>query len=522
MSEQNDIDELIVAYLVGHASEIDVQRLEDALRGDEAVRRRFAALCAQDVALGQVLAAEGECRRAGSPALSQPDAQKRETAKPVARPWAFPWGRGLLAAACLAIVCGAYWLNIRQAQQFPAAIATLMTVEGAVTVTHQDGQTAWAAAGMPIHMGDKVETPTNGSARVKYQTPAVSKETRVELRAGTDVLFGEENGAKRIRLDRGVLACEVATQPAGRPMRLATPHAEAEVVGTRFVLSVDQDRTRLEVTEGVVRLTRRADSQTTLVAEGQFAEAGQAADSPLAAADLGGKPEGKTDAGETGKQDWLLPLPTNEELAATELKDGEILFQDDFTNGLANWELLHWNRETGQNEPLPEALKDSVRIESATRGDQEIKAVRVDAGDEVIMLALRQPIRERWFAIELEDHLPPAANGRPLNVGALGGISSGDLVRWTRRARTFSAEEAQTQWWRVRWECVYGTDSQGRPALDLLRAFTHADSRGRSRMLLPEGAVRLVIEPGKWQLGRVVIRRLIPQGRANQGPEEAF
>jgi RNA polymerase sigma factor (sigma-70 family) len=216
-----------------------------------------------------------------------------------------------------------------------------------------------------------------------------------------------------------------------------------------------------------------------------------------------------------GTNDWLQPLPSNEELAATTLEDGEIIFQDDFTNGLANWEVLRLNPATKQFEPLPEAMKDCIKIVSMKRGDKEIKAVRVDAGNEVVVLALRQPIRERWFAVEFEDHFSDsAANGIWLMCGIFGTSGSEQLVPFQNRKRTFSHEEQQTQWWRLRWEYCCGTDPQGRPSVDNLRQVGAVESRGRTRDFLENGIVRPYIGPGTFLISRVAIRRLVPKERA--------
>jgi RNA polymerase sigma factor (sigma-70 family) len=223
---------------------------------------------------------------------------------------------------------------------------------------------------------------------------------------------------------------------------------------------------------------------------------------------------GKSEDEKASAADWLKPLPSNEELAATTLEDGEILFQDDFTNGLANWELLHLNQETRRYEPLPEALKESVKIVSMKRGDQKIKAVRVDAGNEVVMLALRQPLRERWVAVELEDHFSDsAATGIGLNSGILGTSGLEKLVPFQNRKRTFSHEELQTHWWRIRGEYCCGTDPQGRPAVDCLRQVGCVESRGREREFLDNGIVRPYIAPGSFLISHVTIRRLVPKER---------
>jgi hypothetical protein len=71
----------------------------------------------------------------------------------------------------------------------------------------------------------------------------------------------------------GSAALDVAPH-AQDPVVLATRHAEVTVLGTRFRLAVQPDSTRLEVTEGRVRLVRLSDKAAVEVKAGQFAVAG--------------------------------------------------------------------------------------------------------------------------------------------------------------------------------------------------------------------------------------------------------
>jgi hypothetical protein len=66
-------------------------------------------------------------------------------------------------------------------------------------------------------------------------------------------------------------------------MVVATRHAEATVVGTRFAVSVTAEATRLEVREGRVRFQRAGDRAGAEVRAGQYAVAGPAAE-PVARA----------------------------------------------------------------------------------------------------------------------------------------------------------------------------------------------------------------------------------------------
>jgi hypothetical protein len=63
----------------------------------------------------------------------------------------------------------------------------------------------------------------------------------------------------------------VTPQAPGRPLLLTTPQAQATVVGTRFTLTVDRASTRLDVSEGGVRLSRVTGGPPTLVTASHYA-----------------------------------------------------------------------------------------------------------------------------------------------------------------------------------------------------------------------------------------------------------
>lgn len=102
--------------------------------------------------------------------------------------------------------------------------------------------------------------------------------TRMELAPGTLVRRVTVERGKRVEMERGGVAAEVARQPAGQPMVFVTPQAEAAVLGTTLRLAVDGKGTRLEVLEGRVRLTRLSDRKSVDVAAGFFAVAAAGSD----------------------------------------------------------------------------------------------------------------------------------------------------------------------------------------------------------------------------------------------------
>jgi hypothetical protein len=286
------------------------------------------------------------------------------------------------------------------------------------------------------------------------------------------------------------------------------------VLGTLLQLVVTPESSLLSVQTGQVAFATATQQEIVSAGESARVQDGvlrKVVEPPAPAAAAGSADQ------QARAEDWLKPLPSNAELAATTLEDGEIIFRDDFTNGLANWEVLRLNPATKQVEPLPEAMKDSVKVVSAKRGDKEIKAVRVDETNEMVVLVLRQPLREQWFAVEFEDHvINSAANARWCSVGIMGMIGREVLTPLTGKARAFSQEEKKTQWWRNRWEFCCGKDPQGRLAVDLIRGLGFRENRGRVRVSLSDGDVRLMIDPGtKCLASRMVIRRLVPKAPAD-------
>ncbi len=154
------------------------------------------------------------------------------------------------------------------------AAATVERAEGDVAVA-TDGARKPASAGQALPAGAGLETGAKSAAALRFQDG-----TRLEL--GPETALGEvrerEPGGgsgKRLHLARGVLGAEVARQPALQPMVIATPHGEVRVVGTALRIVVEAGSTRVEVTEGKVRLTRALDRKSADVAAGQFATAAE-------------------------------------------------------------------------------------------------------------------------------------------------------------------------------------------------------------------------------------------------------
>ncbi len=153
----------------------------------------------------------------------------------------------------------------------PPALAQIERVKGEATVATA-GVKAPAREGQGLLPGQSLQTAgTESLAVVKFIDG-----TQLELGGDTTLSPLAEATAKAgktIVLESGAVVAKVSKQPAGQAMVFTTPHAEARVLGTTLRLSVDPQGTRLEVTEGRVRLTRRQDGASVEVGAGFYAVA---------------------------------------------------------------------------------------------------------------------------------------------------------------------------------------------------------------------------------------------------------
>lgn len=150
-------------------------------------------------------------------------------------------------------------------------VAALESVQGEVTI-ERGGERRPARPQDRLISEDVLQVAgLDSRATLKYAdgtTVAFEGDTLSRIQGAT--------GGKRFILERGALRAQVAKQPAGLPMVVATPHGEATVVGTtlRILVGTDpKEGTRLEVEEGKVRLQRKSDGRSIDVPAGFYAVA---------------------------------------------------------------------------------------------------------------------------------------------------------------------------------------------------------------------------------------------------------
>ncbi|MBI2947766.1 MAG: FecR domain-containing protein [Verrucomicrobia bacterium] len=198
------------------------------------------------------------------------------------------WKLALSAAATTAVVC---FLLLR-----PAENETLAQIEGraqGVTLVRGGKPVAWTGV-MAVKSGDQIQTSAQNGATVAYLKEA----TTLELHTGTRLRLERTNAAHRLELAVGAITAKVAPQPKGQPMLVLTPHAEAMVMGTEFLLTVNAQFSRLDVLDGTIQFVNRDDGKSALVTGGFFAMAAKGVE--MAARSLLEEPWHSQDVGEVG------------------------------------------------------------------------------------------------------------------------------------------------------------------------------------------------------------------------------
>lgn len=234
------MDELILRYLSGRATDVEVRRVEkwrDASPGNAGRLREMGDLWE---ALGHVRGAAHGLRPSAD-LLMQEAERRREASRSRAAWWAVvrsPWaGYGLAAAA--------------------------------VVVAAFVGLDAWRASTGGYDLSP-VESSV-GEGEVVAMT--LSDGTYLRLAPGATLRFPATAGRREVELGGRAF---FAVSHAGDPFRVRTGEGDVTVVGTRFQVSVEGEGLEVVVVEGVVEVTARGGTARVLAGQVATVEDGEA------------------------------------------------------------------------------------------------------------------------------------------------------------------------------------------------------------------------------------------------------
>ena len=239
---QRDID-LINGYCNGSLTDDDFSELESRLRESHELRQLLIEYRSIESAMPSALAS-GTMEKAQASATKKSRVIRRLKI-------------ALLAtAAGLLLMFGLYFLRPSSGPQ----LATLDSLTGSVRWTGTGGQVVDdVQSGRALTSGTIECLSVDSSANLEF--PDGSTVTI----SGMSALTISDDGPKELHLREGNLSATVTSQPEGRPLRLLTPTAELEVLGTQFDVIATDTQTKITVNEGVVRVTRLTDGKFTHV-----------------------------------------------------------------------------------------------------------------------------------------------------------------------------------------------------------------------------------------------------------------
>ncbi len=252
--------DLVADYFLRDLSAEELEQLQDQLRNCPDARKRFAEAGSQEWLLSDLHHAD-EVRMVH---FTPRRARSRRI-------------RAIAAGVALLLTIGTlYTARHTQLAKRVAAdrdavvvarVADCYVLDGTAISVVNDGRVGKLGPRSTIHSGDHIHVPEGCRLSFTY----LNESTRIEASGGTMVAVADDGGAKRLFLRKGGLAADVAKQQPGKPMRLATPDAEAEVLGTSFELLVSGS-TRLYVSSGCVRFLAKEKGSWVDVAAGFTAD----------------------------------------------------------------------------------------------------------------------------------------------------------------------------------------------------------------------------------------------------------
>lgn len=250
---------LIQRHLDGIANEEEVNELSEKLESCSETRSLYLKL--QHV---HAILLNGEC---DEPVTNVSESRvlelisNLERSSHILRKRRFLFTLGSIAAAVL-VIFGSWSLWIGR----PETIVEIIYIQGDVQWTGDGGNVIEELEEGQALTGGTIETRSINSA-----VELCFRDGTIVSTSGGSVLTIADDGQKKLYLRSGILSADVEEQPAKRPMVVITPTARLEVLGTRFDVMANPERSKVSVRHGLVRAVRSSDGESIDVAGGHSA-----------------------------------------------------------------------------------------------------------------------------------------------------------------------------------------------------------------------------------------------------------
>ena len=379
-----DWNDLIQRYIAGHTTEEETHRLETALKADDTLADLYLRHIELDLAL-EVKASSAEVMRELLTAPVMPETRH-------GLPW-LSWRPLTAAAACLALWMIAGWL------MRPALIVEVVSVSGREQWLSENEVPRVLKAGDWLPAGRIEMVSEDALLRLRF-----TDGTEVEFSGLTEADVSDY-GQKIIRMASGLLSAKVKPQAQARPMRVLTPAAAVDVLGTIFTLDAAADVARLSVEEGRVRLRRLVDQQVTEVAAEHSVVASLDASAALTPARLSRPPQQWSAAFDPQRERITGKVTSASATRSSHAAAVAKLVTDPMKDGP---QVVHWRVQVAPARQESSAL--------ASLAEDAVLEVRWRSAREVVPQIVLRTFRARsgfrgGFTARLETSSPPDADG---------------------------------------------------------------------------------------------------------------
>ena len=250
MKDAESHHELLLQYLDGNLPPEKEAQVADLLRADPEARAFLREVAEQAVTVADLARVEASRESA----LETRHGHLGNRRKVIHRFTKWPWA--VAAAALIALIANVYFL--------------LANVEPEIVrITELSGSVQWTGdGGRVVHdleVGSSLRGGTLASLSADSWGTLAFRDGSTLTISGQSMLTISEREQKELYLRVGSLSASVSPQPKGKPMRIDTPTAKVEVLGTALSMEAEPASTILRVSEGQVRVTRLVDGSVTEV-----------------------------------------------------------------------------------------------------------------------------------------------------------------------------------------------------------------------------------------------------------------